>query len=216
MNFAEVVINRPIEGPFTYSITESLREDVKIGGIVEISFGNKIVIGYVVNLSNNCSIKNIKPISKVIDKSLIVEPEILELTKWISEYYCSSWGEAISAAIPGVLKKSRKKETRNQRTETEKEKEYEFIDGSSEHLEPTPEQKEALDSIIGSMDKRTHKIFLLYGVTGSGKTEVYLKSIAHALELGLSSIILVPEISLTPKTVARFKARFGDKIAVLH
>lgn len=216
MNFANIVINRPIEGPFTYCIPESLKDDLKIGSMVEVSFGNKIVIGYVVGLSDKCDIEKIKPINSIIDKTLCIDSGMLELTKWISRYYYSSWGEAISAAIPSALKKNfsgkrNRKEKYNKETE-----EFEYIDGSDKHLVPNTEQQEALDLIISSMSRKTHKVFLLHGVTGSGKTEVYLQSIDNALKLGLSSIVLVPEISLTPQTVARFKARFGDKIAVLH
>jgi primosomal protein N' (replication factor Y) len=214
--FADIVINRPIEGPFTYSIPESLKEDLKIGSIVEVSFGSKTVTGYVVGLSDKCAIEKIKPINSIIDKTLAIDSKMLELTKWISRYYYSSWGEAISAAIPGVLKKGVSVKRHKKEQHDEAGEEFEFIDGSDTHLTPNPEQQQALDSIINSMSRRLHKVFLLHGVTGSGKTEVYLQSIAHALELGLSSIILVPEISLTPQTVARFKARFGDKIAVLH
>jgi primosomal protein N' (replication factor Y) len=61
-----------------------------------------------------------------------------------------------------------------------------------------------------------NRAFLLHGVTGSGKTEVYLRVIAHALELGKTAIVLVPEISLTPQLAARFRARFGDQVAILH
>jgi primosomal protein N' (replication factor Y) len=216
MKFADIVINRPIEGPFTYSIPESLEVDIKVGSIVEVSFGNKIVTGYVVGLFDECDIKNIKPINSVIDKTLRIDPQMLELTKWISEYYYSSWGEAISAAIPSVLKKAASKKRQRKERHDKEEMDFEFIDGSDKHLSPTPEQQQALDSIIKSMDEKAHRVFLLHGVTGSGKTEVYLQSIAHALKLGLSSIVLVPEISLTPQTVARFKARFGEKIAILH
>lgn len=214
--FANIVINRPIEGPFTYSISEPLKEDIGIGSVVEVSFGNKVVTGYVIGLSNECNIEKIKPIDRVVDKALCVDSGMLELTKWISIYYYSSWGEAISAAIPSALKKGTAGKRHAKEKHDEEGKEFEFIDGSDKHLMPTGEQQEALDSIINSMDAKTHRVFLLHGVTGSGKTEVYLQSIARALELGLSSIVLVPEISLTPQTVARFKARFGDKIAVLH
>ena len=65
-------------------------------------------------------------------------------------------------------------------------------------------------------DLRKQHVVLLYGVTGSGKTEVYLQAISHALERGQGAIVLVPEIALTPQTVGRFRARFGDQIAVLH
>ncbi len=213
--FADIVVSRPIEGPFTYSISKRLKEHVKIGSCVEVSFGNKKTIGYVVDLSLKSKIKNIKPIVQVLDESPLLDAQMLELTKWISDYYYSSWGEAISAAVPSVLKKGLKVKSRKRRKEIEKE-DVEFIDGSDKHLFPTPQQKQALDSIKSCMDNAFHRVFLLHGVTGSGKTEVYLQSIAHALNMGRSSIVLVPEISLTPQTVARFRARFGEKIAVLH
>jgi len=214
--YADVVINRPIKGPFTYSIPESLKDDIKIGSVIEVSFGNKVVIGYVVGLSDKCDITKIKPINSIIDKTLSMDSRMLELTRWISDYYYSSWGEAISAAIPSVVKKGASGKRQRKEKPGEEDKEFEFIDGTNEHLVPNEEQQHALDSIINLMNSGIHKVFLLHGVTGSGKTEVYLQSIAHALKLGLSSIILVPEISLTPQTVARFKARFGDKIAILH
>ena len=214
-NFAEVVVNRPIEGPFTYSIPEGIEQSINVGSCVEVSFGNKTLTGYIVGFSAEPKVKNIKPIMRLLDRAPVLDEGILKLTKWISEYYYSSWGEAISAAIPGVLKRGMKEASRRKRMETEEEP-VEYVDGSDEHLSPTAEQKQALHLIKECIDSRAHKVFLLHGVTGSGKTEVYLQSIAHALESGSSSIILVPEISLTPQTVARFKARFGEEIAVLH
>lgn len=80
----------------------------------------------------------------------------------------------------------------------------------------TPEQNAALHQITLALDKREHQTFLLHGVTGSGKTEVYLQAIAHALKQGKEAILLVPEISLTPQMVERFKGRFGQQVAVLH
>lgn len=84
-----------------------------------------------------------------------------------------------------------------------------------------PEQIRAMEAITAAMDKAEAKTFLLHGVTGSGKTEVYLQAIAHALKNGKGAIVLVPEISLTPQTVERFKARFSSGpfqtlVAVLH
>ena len=77
-------------------------------------------------------------------------------------------------------------------------------------------QKGALDAIAGSLDRQQFTSFLLYGVTGSGKTEVYLQAISHALELGKNALVLVPEIALTPQLTGRFQARFGGGIAILH
>jgi primosomal protein N' (replication factor Y) len=97
-------------------------------------------------------------------------------------------------------------------------------DGVDEVLESKPlalnaDQQHALDAILASLKCPTPKPILLLGVTGSGKTEVYLQAARHVLDLGKTVLVLVPEISLTPQTVRRFKARFAgmqDQVAVLH
>ncbi|MGK5595594.1 MAG: replication restart helicase PriA [Parachlamydiaceae bacterium] len=80
----------------------------------------------------------------------------------------------------------------------------------------TDEQAEALKKINVSLTEQRFETHLLWGITGSGKTEVYMQAINHALELGLGSILLVPEISLTSQTIERFKSRFSQNIAILH
>ncbi|GAE04407.1 helicase PriA essential for oriC/DnaA-independent DNA replication [Paenibacillus sp. JCM 10914] len=86
----------------------------------------------------------------------------------------------------------------------------------SEPLALTAEQQAVYRNIVHKLDERRHGIFLLHGVTGSGKTEIYLQTIQRALEQERQAIVLVPEISLTPQMVERFKARFGDRVAVMH
>jgi primosomal protein N' (replication factor Y) len=88
----------------------------------------------------------------------------------------------------------------------------------SKPLPLMPEQADALRQIVGMLDSSggAPKPLLLFGVTGSGKTEVYLQAIAYALGQGKGAIVLVPEIALTPQTVQRFAARFGRRVAVLH
>ncbi|WML51954.1 primosomal protein N' [Neobacillus sp. PS3-12] len=83
-------------------------------------------------------------------------------------------------------------------------------------LSLTAAQKEAIEPILDSIQNNLHKVFLLYGVTGSGKTEIYLQSIQDVINRGKEAIVLVPEISLTPQMVNRFKGRFGDLVAVMH
>ncbi|WP_026689954.1 primosomal protein N' [Alteribacter aurantiacus] len=78
------------------------------------------------------------------------------------------------------------------------------------------QQAEALKKILASVHENRHDTFLVHGITGSGKTEVYLQAIDHALKKGKEAIVLVPEISLTPQMVHRFKGRFGSNVAVLH
>ncbi|GAA0495241.1 primosomal protein N' [Salinibacillus aidingensis] len=88
-----------------------------------------------------------------------------------------------------------------------------------ERTEPLPlteEQAKAIKPIHQTMDHHEHEVFLLHGVTGSGKTEIYLQSIQNALDKGQEAIVLVPEISLTPQMVQRFKGRFGSDVAVMH
>ena len=93
-----------------------------------------------------------------------------------------------------------------------------FSGASGEVLVLNPEQQHALDTILlKTKDESGHKKpILLHGVTGSGKTEVYLRAIQDALENGKEAIVLVPEISLTPQTVGRFKDRFGERVGVTH
>jgi primosomal protein N' (replication factor Y) len=91
-----------------------------------------------------------------------------------------------------------------------------------EPTEPTPFftlnrfQEEALKTIKGALESGTYRTFLLHGITGSGKTQVYIEAIRHSLERGKTAVVLVPEISLTPQTVRRFKAHFGADVAVMH
>jgi primosomal protein N' (replication factor Y) (superfamily II helicase) len=80
----------------------------------------------------------------------------------------------------------------------------------------TDSQQNVIGPILNAIEDNRHEVFLLYGVTGSGKTEIYLQSIQEVIERGQEAIVLVPEISLTPQMVNRFKGRFGDLVAVLH
>ncbi|WP_077622070.1 primosomal protein N' [Sediminibacillus massiliensis] len=80
----------------------------------------------------------------------------------------------------------------------------------------TDQQEAAIKPVHKSIEENEHEVFLLHGVTGSGKTEVYLQSIQSVIDKGQEAIVLVPEIALTPQMVQRFKGRFGSKVAVLH
>ncbi len=90
-------------------------------------------------------------------------------------------------------------------------------DSVAEHpLAPTSHQRDALHRVTSALDTQRHQAFLLQGVTGSGKTEVYLQALKRCLDQGRKGIVLVPEISLTPQTLRRFQARFPGRVAVLH
>jgi primosomal protein N' (replication factor Y) len=94
-----------------------------------------------------------------------------------------------------------------------------FVDRSFPQQEPhmlNPRQEEALEAIVAGMESGDSGVYLLHGITGSGKTEVYLHAIDHALGKGRNALVLVPEIALTPQMVQRFKGRLGEEVAVLH
>ncbi|MEI3606689.1 primosomal protein N' [Pseudogracilibacillus sp. SE30717A] len=93
---------------------------------------------------------------------------------------------------------------------------YEEEFKKTKNLQLTDEQELAIRPINNSIENNVHKTFLLYGVTGSGKTEIYLQAIEKVIHKGKEAIVLVPEISLTPQMVKRFKGRFGSNVAVLH
>lgn len=86
----------------------------------------------------------------------------------------------------------------------------------TEPLLLTENQQTAIAPILNSIEDKSHDVFLLYGVTGSGKTEIYLQSIQNVIKEGREAIVLVPEIALTPQMVNRFKGRFGEQVAVMH
>lgn len=210
--FAIVAIALPIDRTFHYSIPQEMQPAVAVGKRVFVPFGPRRVVGYVVGLSDEADVKDLKSIDRVIDVEPILSAEMLDLTKWIKENYFCSWGEAIEAAIPGGIKKGKEKlGTRIKPSGAE----------AAEHVPSVPhnlthEQDKALKSILDSVHKREHKTFLLHGITASGKTEVYLQAIEEVLKERRKAIMLVPEIALTPQTTERFVSRFGHRVAVIH
>lgn len=210
--FAEVAVGLPMDRLFHYSIPDTLTGEVLAGKRVFVPFQSRTVVGYVVGLSDDSGVKETKDILSVIDTQPIIADDILKLTKWISQNYFCSWGEAIAAAIPAGIKQGKV-------SIGERMKDLQEESGSFDKTEPhvlMAEQTKALKAISDSIEKGEHRTFLLHGITASGKTEVYLQAIELVLKKGQQAIVLVPEISLTPQTVERFVSRFGDHVAVLH
>jgi len=205
----EVVVGLPINKTFHYSVPSVLNDKIGIGKRVWIPFGPKRLVGYIIGLSQTSDIANIKEIEDVIDENAVLDSTMLKLTKWISEYYFCSWGEAVENSLPSTLRKGK---TKIKPRETTPEKVYE----PSSDLKLTNQQDKALNPILEDLKKDRQHTYMLFGITGSGKTELYLQAISAALKQGKSSIVLVPEISLTPQTTQRFKSRFGDEVSVIH
>jgi primosomal protein N' (replication factor Y) (superfamily II helicase) len=196
-----LVTARVLAREFTYEIAD----DVGPGAIVEVRFGNAKRRGVVTKV-------DVQP-PKGIDTSAVervveVLPRpLFELALWVADYYGSTPGRALTLVAP-VQRKAR--------GERPQPAERDSLPGEAEPAELSTAQRAAVDRIVGALDADKGANFLLYGATGSGKTEVYLQACAVALERGLGAIVLVPEIALTPQALGRFRARFGERIAVLH
>ncbi|HEY3962698.1 MAG TPA: primosomal protein N' [Gaiellaceae bacterium] len=203
MPFASVfplVTARAVARPFTYEVEDG----VGVGAIVRVPFGRSRARGIVVGLEDAAPDGvDVRPVESVIGE---VPPALVELALWLADYYGSTPARALALVAP---------ETPKRRKEQAPPAERQSFGGEAEPVQLTDEQIAAHARIVTAM-VAGGGAFLLYGATGSGKTEVYLQACAAALERGLGAIVLVPEIALAPQTVGRVRARFGDNVAILH
>jgi primosomal protein N' (replication factor Y) len=222
--FAEVLLSktsRDIDKIYHYSIPEILKDKIKIGHQVLVPFGRRSDIGYVVGFVEKADVAKVKDILEIISERPLFSEQAVALAKWIAEYYYSFFISALRLMMPpGVRSQERRKERGVRSKEKIKEVGNNLLTPDSlpltPHFELTREQTAALKAIKQAIDDNKPQKFLLYGITGSGKTEIYMQASAYLLQKGKSSIILVPEIALTPQLVQRFRDRFQDHIAVIH
>lgn len=296
--FVEVAVPTPVDRQFDYAVPEPLAARARVGHRVSVPFGKRTLPGIVTAEKSESTLMphQVREILQAPDDAPLVHEGMLRLTRWMAEYYACSWGEALQAALPAVVRTGRKRRTRTvlrlarpvaatlqhaaeleakaaaaarkKPGGGERSQSYArilravatFIDtefsplelaeklglsqapldtlrkqgwlrfekvdiepefaGGGRGLEPAPaqltaEQQKALGSVQAALVRDEYKAFLLFGVTGSGKTEVYIRAMEQALALGKSAIVLVPEIALTPQTTRRFASRF-DNVCVLH
>ena len=280
----EVALPLPLFQTFTYFVPDGLANPVTIGSRVVVPFRNRREIGICVGTSTGAQLKR-KP--KAVQDSPDSEPAIgaslLELCRWMAEYYVVPLGITLRTALPAAMTGAedptpRRKTQRvikigvdipsllhrekvfarapQQRavfelleslggrstvdhivsqlnasasvlkglekrglvviaTEEVARDPFSARGGISPHrLTPTPAQQAAVDAMANA---QAGEVFLLHGITGSGKTLVYIELLRKIVdERKQTAIVLVPEIALTPQTVDRFRAAFGDRIAVLH
>ncbi len=199
MRFASVyplVTARAVAREFTYEVAD----DVEVGAIVRVPFGRSRSRGIVVSLHDRPPRGvDARPVEAVIGR---VPATLVELALWIADYYGSTPARALALVAP---------ESPKRRKEQAPPAERQSLVGEAEPLQLSSSQIAAVERIVGGTGN-----FLLHGATGSGKTEVYLQACAVMLERGLGAIVLVPEIALAPQTVGRVRARFGDRVAILH
>ena len=186
----EVALPLPIQNSFTYRIDSGQLTQAQIGVRVRVPFKNRETIGFVVGFSEAAPEQKLKKIIEVTDAKPVLSDRLLRLTRWMAEYYFSSWGEAIEAAVPHWVRQGKRAKETPQVSEVptpEKPEPFKLND----------EQEKALSVIRAAFQQEIPKPILLYGITGSGKTELYIRAIQDVLSQGKGIIVLVPEIALT-------------------
>jgi primosomal protein N' (replication factor Y) len=213
--FAEVAVPVPLRRTFHYRIPAALAGAIAPGVRVRVPFGARRVIGVVVGLAETTDAPpaSVKEIEKALDAEPALPPALLELTRFVADYYRTSWGEALEAALPGSVKRRR----RNADAALGDDDDAAAL--VAPELEEAPTltagQERALGAARDLLDARRFGVVLVHGVTGSGKTEVYIRALEHVRALGRTGLLLVPEIALTPQTLERLSRRLGA-IGVLH
>ncbi len=278
---AKVVVDLALDREFDYRVPPRLEDQLAIGSRVVAPFGKRKVYGYIVGFADASSHSNLKEILDRVGRAPLLTEKVLELARWIADYYVTPFEAVVRTILPSAVRQKRSgfkerlrvhpregpsdpdtiqalerraprqaavlahllthgpaymkdlverlKTTPATVRELEK-KGWVSIESAVIRRDPfmnrevlptephtlMPQQEEALKKIRCSIDRPDPSAVLLHGVTGSGKTEVYMQALQYAMDRGRGGIILVPEIALTPQTVERFRSRFGDQIAVLH
>ena len=240
MKYADVIVDISLEAldrVFQYLIPEEIQEKITVGSQVQVPFGrgNRTVKGYVVGFSETCDYdeSRLKAIQKLSENGITVESQMIALADWMSRAY----GCTRAQALKTVLNVKRQVRGGTQRVyrltvpEAEAEAEMNRLalqprfasraailallldDGERRGLSEKMLRKKVPSPDIWRDDRQVH---LLYGVTGSGKTEVYMNLIERVIGEGKQAIVLIPEISLTYQNISRFRQRFGRRVSVMN
>lgn len=282
-SYAEVAVPLHVFQTFTYKLTPEQTAQAEVGARLIVPLGRNLVTAYVVAIleepPENLTETEIKEAHTLVDATPVCSPEILDLARWVADYYACPLGEVIKAALPpGMTPKGRgasfikpkvRRFVRLLRSDEEKLTEAQRRVVSTLERTHGPMQLQSLiqtaavsASTVSSLEKKGHveiyleeirrdpfsqsefrtngthtltaaqtsvlqqieqqmnsgayAAFLLHGVTGSGKTEIYMRAMQQALNLGRSAMMLVPEIALTPVFSRQLRTRFGDQVAIFH
>jgi primosomal protein N' (replication factor Y) len=195
-----LVTARAVARPFTYEIPQEAGK----GSVVEVRFGNASRRGVVtaVDVAPPAGV-SAAPVERV---SGTLPPALVDLALWLADYYGSTPARALQLVAPAMPRRRKEQPPPAAR---------QALAAEPAPASLTASQARVLARIAELADGEGGSV-LLYGATGSGKTEVYLRACAEALARGRGAIVLVPEIALTPQTVGRFRERFGERIAIVH
>ncbi|MEK2647182.1 replication restart helicase PriA [Bdellovibrio sp. BCCA] len=196
-----VAVDAPLPEALTYSFAEPLQR----GQLVNVPLGRRKVKGLVLGPTDKVPDFEIKSIDSIDEEYGPLPEQFVKWLEWLAQYYIHPVGQVVQSAFPPLRKTDKQRQSKRPPVIPQLE--------SDSALDLTDEQRECFENISKQTGFATH---LVFGVTGSGKTEVYLRLLDKVLKEGKRGIVLVPEISLTPQLIQRFARRFGDKIAALH
>lgn len=266
-----------------YKVPGEFGSRVGVGSRVKVPVRTRVLNATVVEVLEASEVRGLRDVVALLDERPMIRPAMLELARWMADYYCCPLETAVCSVLPVAVRDGKVTGKRRNSVRLVRELSEEEIEAvgrraprqadalralagkaegmlvseaaesvgvaegvfrtlekrglvviesslvardpysekflSSANLTLNAEQEVALQAVEESMRSAAPKPILLFGVTGSGKTEIYLRAIRTAVEMGRTALVLVPEISLTPQTVERFKSRFSDmqeQIAVLH
>ncbi|MCA6080178.1 MAG: primosomal protein N' [Endomicrobium sp.] len=204
----ELAVPVPLNKTFYYLPPENLNPKNIVGKRVKAQFGKRTLTAYVIScldVENTDDLK-LKRIIEVEDNDSLITEETVEIANYISKNYVCSLGEALASMIP-VSMKLPKRIPKNKIADGEEICENHILNA---------QQTNAVNLINKNLKKKIYNAFLLYGITASGKTEVYINAVECALKQNRSTIMLFPEISLTTQFVDIMTKRFGTNIGVWH
>jgi primosomal protein N' (replication factor Y) len=207
----EVAVPAPLMGVFDYLAPEDCPVELRPGLRVRVPFGRGTRVGLLLGFKDASDLppEKLRRAEAILDAEPVLPEDVQELLVWASAYYQHPPGEVFATAVPKALRAGRDPARRRKRK----------LEAAGDALpaDTPPELTTDQGRAVAAISQATgFRCFLLDGVTGSGKTEVYLRCIRERLDAGQQCLVLVPEIGLTPQLLERFRRRFPLPMAVLH
>ncbi len=210
--YADIIINKSaaaLDRSFQYRVPADLADSIRLGSRVEILFNRRPTAGYVVGLGREPQLdrEKILPISGLSPRGVEVEDRLMELAFWMRERYGCTLNQALMTVLP-VKKTAKRGKSRGESL---------MLKDLPQQAPPAlnPEQRRASEAVLEELSGARRPV-LLFGITGSGKTEVYMDLVEKMKARNKKVILLIPEISLTYQNLRRFYQRFGDRIGLIH
>lgn len=217
-----VAVPSPLRRRFDYLLPDTFAgefTDLQPGIRVRVPFGSRELTGILLEVDNSTAVdtRKLKPALAILDNKPLIPAHLLTLWLWAARYYQHPVGDALHTLLPAGLRDKAVASIKRRKSDPDYNANYDTAE-NTDHPDRTEtlseEQRSACEAINAASGR--YGCFLLDGVTGSGKTEIYLQAISHTLAASRQALVLVPEIGLTPQTLARFRQRFRQRIVVMH